>query len=328
MEQLLEQQTLEEEEGEEDIIDVLREEEEDNKQQDKPIQIDNEYEIISYINDTLGLGFDIDAVKDTVNLQNFIEAIRQDAVEEYLAYNSNNETKYASEITKSLDDYIRNGGNLDDFILEYTTRSNYYEGLMKDLDQYSPEQIVYSDLLNAGYSEEEALSEVEELLNAGTLEKQANVIKRKLQKEINKEKEDFAKTFFESKNKELKEAKEAEVQEIESTKREIATALSKTNSIAGIPLDDNLREELFNFLTEYDSEGYTPFDKSLLSTENLLLMALIAKKGNQIFSSMQTKWKEEGKKLFFNKLSPTPQIAEKKGSGVKSGLNIKALNDD
>jgi len=324
------------EDDEEDLLFVEFDDknQKEQTQENKDENVDYEQQLLSvasFLNDSLKLNLAID--EETINqykpediLSGVIERIQQEAIERYKEQEAENTYKTAESYY--LDKFLSNGGSVEDFIEYYNRqKSNLDEidNLMKEMKEYTPEQLLFAIYTQEGLSEEEAIKYIDKLNAKGALEDEYEKEITKIEKLLAKEKENRIKENLKdiASNKEEERIKEYEL--LENAKMEIANYLSKIDNIAGFYLDDNKKDRLFSFITEQDEEGYTAYDKFLQSKENLIGQALFALFGSEILRAIKTASNEEGKKTFFSKLPSSPAINSKKA--VVHQVNFEKLND-
>lgn len=299
---------------------------------DKNINEEEDYSIISVaslLNDRLNLGFDIneetiknvspDKIFDTI-----IEEIKDNAINEY----KKNVDTYKTEEGYLLDVFLSNGGSIDDFFEYYSKQKNdlnKFDEVLEEIKSYSPEQVLYASLSNDGFSDEEALDYIDKLNKKGALEDEYEKELKKIERIVEKNKSEQIRKNIEDIAKAQREQRIREYEEIENSKTEIASYLSKIDNFAGFNLDENKKERLFNFITYQDEDGYTAYDRYLQSNDNLLIQAIFALYGSDIIKAIETNGNERGKKNFFSKLPSSPFIASKRQNIQQ--VNLEKLNE-
>ena len=284
-----------------------------------------------YLNELLDLGLQIN--------ENTLQKYSPDEIFEgvYKALEKKVLEKHKDEIERNvyktteahlLDEFLVNGGNIDDFISYYSSQKiglDKYDKLLEEIKSYAPEQYLYVNLLENGFSEEEAIEYIDNLMQEGLLEKEYQKEIRKLEKKIELDKKKLIEESLQGLSEQAKKQAIEEQREIENSKAEIATYLSKTDSFYGYPLNEKQKEEVFDFITVRDEEGLTGLDRYLQSNRNILAVAIFSLFGNEILKSAETFGNERGKRKFFEKLPSSPLYTNKKQS--INQVNFEKLNE-
>lgn len=335
---------LEEEKTEEEIIEsiVKGSEDDDNYDDDDNDEIENDnnssnkgrienkglVSVISYLADKFDIDDNFlqsDAIKKEP-LQKILDFIYEEAEDKILEKNS--DRLYKSELSYQLDNYLSKGGNIQDFFSEFLTSTDELGKQQEIIADLSDKELLYADFINKGFSEEEAIEFVEDLEKKGKLGIKAKNLRNQIEEGIEILKREKLNNILKEKNEVLSEIEKKEYERIEQEKVDLANKLSNINSIYNFPITEEQKEELFEFITETDKDGYTGLDKALQSNENLIFISFLLKYGNNFINYLQNTFKERSKKIFYDKLLKEPIVTQSKSRlAVKDNLNVQKLNE-
>lgn len=335
---------LEEEKTEEEIIEsiVKGSEDDDNYDDDDNDEIENDnnssnkgrienkglVSVISYLADKFDIDDNFlqsDAIKKEP-LQKILDFIYEEAEDKILEKNS--DKLYKSELSYQLDNYLSKGGNIQDFFSEFLTSTDELGKQQEIIADLSDKELLYADFINKGFSEEEAIEFVEDLEKKGKLGIKAKNLRNQIEEGIEILKREKLNNILKEKNEVLSEIEKKEYERIEQEKVDLANKLSNINSIYNFPITEEQKEELFEFITETDKDGYTGLDKALQSNENLIFISFLLKYGNNFINYLQNTFKERSKKIFYDKLLKEPIVTQSKSRlAVKDNLNVQKLNE-
>jgi hypothetical protein len=335
---------LEEEKTEEEIIEsiVKGSEDDDNYDDDDNDEIENDnnssnkgrienkglVSVISYLADKFDIDDNFlqsDAIKKEP-LQKILDFIYEEAEDKILEKNS--DKLYKSELSYQLDNYLSKGGNIQDFFYEFLTSTDELGKQQEIIADLSDKELLYADFINKGFSEEEAIEFVEDLEKKGKLGIKAKNLRNQIEEGIEILKREKLNNILKEKNEVLSEIEKKEYERIEQEKVDLANKLSNINSIYNFPITEEQKEELFEFITETDKDGYTGLDKALQSNENLIFISFLLKYGNNFINYLQNAFKERSKKIFYDKLLKEPIVTQSKSRlAVKDNLNVQKLNE-
>ncbi len=342
---------LEEEKTEEEIIESIvkgsedddnYDDDDDNYDDDDNDEIENDnnssnkgrienkglLSVISYLADKFDIDDNFlqsDAIKKEP-LQKILDFIYEEAEDKILEKNS--DKLYKSELSYQLDNYLSKGGNIQDFFSEFLTSTDELGKQQEIIADLSDKELLYADFINKGFSEEEAIEFVEDLEKKGKLGIKAKNLRNQIEEGIEILKREKLNNILKEKNEVLSEIEKKEYERIEQEKVDLANKLSNINSIYNFPITEEQKEELFEFITETDKDGYTGLDKALQSNENLIFISFLLKYGNNFINYLQNTFKERSKKIFYDKLLKEPIVTQSKSRlAVKDNLNVQKLNE-
>lgn len=322
----------EQEESEEAIIERLskQQEEQEGEEANKEESAEGETQILS--NDLvkfLALEYDLNE-EELVSLSklpvkeqfNFIIGEVERKVLE-----SNQDKFYKTQEAYWLDKYLQSGGKIESFYEQYLTQVAQLDSSLQNLDEFSDVEIITADLLNKGLSQEEIDEYIAILQEKGKLSQKAKQVRQELTESIEAYKREKFKEILSGESKRLEELERQREEAIEAEKAELASLLDRIDNIYGYRITEKDKDELFDYITETDKEGLTQLDKDLQSNENLLKVAFFLKYGSSLVQYLKTLFKEQSKKLFYDKLMNEPIVHQSKiKTQVKQETDLEKLN--
>lgn len=215
------------------------------------------------------LGWEIEEDEKPTSITDLIGYI-QDVVEE------NSKPQYADERIAQLDEYVRNGGNFDDF---YNNMSQDIQYDKLDLEDEDNQKLAVKDYLRlSGYSDEQISKKIERYEDAGVLEDEANDAIERL------------KIYKQHEIEEQQRMQEQYRQQQQEQAMQFVTSLNDTiknlKSVRGVNIPKEDRKLLFDYITKVDANGLTQYQKDFNKNmvNNLIESAYFTMKGDALIS--------------------------------------------
>lgn len=215
------------------------------------------------------LGWEIEEDEKPTSITDLIGYI-QDVVEE------NSKPQYADERIAQLDEYVRNGGNFDDF---YNNMSQDIQYDKLDLEDEDNQKLAVKDYLKlSGYSDEQISRKIERYEDAGVLEDEANDAIERL------------KIYKQHEIEEQQRMQEQYRQQQQEQAMQFVTSLNDTiknlKSVRGVNIPKEDRKLLFDYITKVDANGLTQYQKDFNKNmvNNLIESAYFTMKGDALIS--------------------------------------------
>lgn len=215
------------------------------------------------------LGWEIEEDEKPTSITDLIGYI-QDVVEE------NSKPQYADERIAQLDEYVRNGGNFDDF---YNNVSQDIQYDKLDLEDEDNQKLAVKDYLKlSGYSDEQISRKIERYEDAGVLEDEANDAIERL------------KIYKQHEIEEQQRMQEQYRQQQQEQAMQFVTSLNDTiknlKSVRGVNIPKEDRKLLFDYITKVDANGLTQYQKDFNKNmvNNLIESAYFTMKGDALIS--------------------------------------------
>ena len=213
------------------------------------------------ITEELGLDFEEDEeVQKPKTVEELCEYFK-DLIEE------NSTPEYSSEEVAKIDEFVRNGGKLED-----------YFQVSAAIDFDNQKQIIRELLLEKGFSEKRIQSKLEKYEDAGILEDEAEEA-LELMKEITEKKKEQLLIDQEKQN-------EARIERQQKFVDDVVTNIKSLKDIRGIAIPEKDKKALLNYIFKADSDGLTQYQKDYSkSVKNLIESAYFTMKGDTLLDT-------------------------------------------
>lgn len=275
------------EETEEDEDDI--EEEDDDAEVDDP-QSEAIESLFDAISEEIGWEFD----------ENDPEDVKPKTVTELVKYfrdviTESSVPQYSSEDVQKLDEFVRNGGKLEDYFqagngIDYET--------IDITDETNQKKVITALYKEKGWDDARITKKLERYEDAGVLEDEAEEAVELLKK-IEAEKKE---ALLESQKKTAEEAKQKQQKFYDDVVNEI----KGLSDIRGIKISKDDRARLAEYIFKYDSNGVTQYQKDYAkSVKNLLESAYFTMKGDALISAAKSEGNSTAMQRLKNSLKTT-----------------------
>jgi len=273
-------------EGDDNVEDLIIEDEEDDEdnttggEDDDTVSLDLELEeaepeLAAYLQEKLfdQFGFDRKEAKDFTSIDDIVKFVGA-TIEE------NSAPQYANEELAKMDDYIRNGGNLENYL---STTHGGIDLDSVDLNTSSTQRsVIQEHLKSKGYSENKITRALDRYEDAGTLEEEAYDAKDMLIEY----KEQISEKLLEDQKIRKELILEEQQKYMDSVKKEI----EEHSDVRGIPLTKKEKNDLVNYIFKPTRTGKTKYQEEYIkSNKNLIESAYFTMKGNSLVNKIQQK---------------------------------------
>ena len=304
-------ETVEEEEEEEEVEEEEEETEEEeiveekktkstskkNKQETEEVEEEEENEEESSQVTAL-----FDAIAEELSWE-FTEEEEEDkpkTVEEIVNYfkdviNEQSKPEYASEEVAKLDEFVRNGGRLEDYFTVSTDID--FENI--DMDDENNQKLVLKELLaKKGYSDKQITKKIERFEDAGVLEDESKDAIEELQEIAEKEKERLL--------EDQKKQKEEIMQRQQKFFDDVVGEIKSLDNIRGIKIPAKDKKELLAYIFKADANGKTQYQKDYSkSVRNLIESAYFTMRGDTLLDAAKKQGTSSAIKNLKNSLRST-----------------------
>ena len=304
-------ETVEEEEEEEEVEEEEEEIEEEeiveekktkttskkNKQETEEVEEEEENEEESSQVTAL-----FDAIAEELSWE-FTEEEEEDkpkTVEELVNYfkdviNEQSKPEYASEEVAKLDEFVRNGGRLEDYFTVSTDID--FENI--DMDDENNQKLVLKELLaKKGYSDKQITKKIERFEDAGVLEDESKDAIEELQEIAEKEKERLL--------EDQKKQKEEIMQRQQKFFDDVVGEIKSLDNIRGIKIPPKDKKELLAYIFKADANGKTQYQKDYSkSVRNLIESAYFTMRGDTLLDAAKKQGTSSAIKNLKNSLRST-----------------------
>lgn len=221
-----------------------------------------------------------DAVAEEMGLEVEEGEDKPSTVEELCEYfremiEENSTPEYASEEVAQLDEFVRNGGKLEDYFkaapaIDYETFDTTIEENQK--------RIVRELLAAKGFNEKQITRKIEKYEDAGILEDEAEDALEAMKDIAEERKEQL-----------LAQQKKENEQRVERQQRfvdDVVTNIKSLKDIRGIAIPEKDKKALLNYIFKADTDGLTQYQKDYSkSVKNLIESAYFTMKGDTLLDT-------------------------------------------
>lgn len=298
--------------------DLVENKEEKQVDTDKPenVDTDEESEVETDEGEEQGVSQFFDAFSEALGWQ-VDEENKPTTVEDLVDYmkqvvDENSTPDYSDDRVKQLDEYIKNGGNFEDFYGVQSQETNYDK---LDMEDTSAQKLVIQDYLKmSGFSDDQIKRKISRFEDAGLLEDEA------------KDNLEVLKEYKENEKRQLQEEQAKTQQDYEEKQKnlinDITTNINSLTEIRGIKVPTEDRKKLLDYAFKVDMNGETQFQKDYAknATKNFIETAYFSMKGDALLNSA----KHSGESSAVNKLKQTLKTSIKRNKTTNSVSNSSA----
>lgn len=187
----------------------------------------------------------------------------------------NSVPEYASEEVKELDEFVRNGGKLEDF---FSITPDIDLENFDTTDESNQKQIVKMLLVEKGYNEKQINKKLEKYEDAGILEDEAEDALEEMKDISEKKKEEL-----------LKNQKKQNEQRIANQQKffnDVVGEINNMDNVRGIKIPEKDKKALLTYIFKTDANGRTQYQKDYSkSVKNLIESAYFTMKGDTLLDT-------------------------------------------
>lgn len=221
------------------------------------------------ITEELGLDFEEDEESQKPKTVEELCEYFKDLIEE------NSTPEYSSEEVAKIDEFVRNGGKLEDYF--QVSAAIDFDNFDTSIES-NQKQIIRELLLEKGFSEKRIQSKLEKYEDAGILEDEAEEA-LELMKEITEKKKEQLLIDQEKQN-------EARIERQQKFVDDVVTNIKSLKDIRGIAIPEKDKKALLNYIFKADSDGLTQYQKDYSkSVKNLIESAYFTMKGDTLLDT-------------------------------------------
>ena len=289
----------EEETEEEEIVEEKKTKSTSKKNKQETEEVEEEEENEEESSQVTAL---FDAIAEELSWE-FTEEEEEDkpkTVEELVNYfkdviNEQSKPEYASEEVAKLDEFVRNGGRLEDYFTVSTDID--FENI--DMDDENNQKLVLKELLaKKGYSDKQITKKIERFEDAGVLEDESKDAIEELQEIAEKEKERLL--------EDQKKQKEEIMQRQQKFFDDVVGEIKSLDNIRGIKIPPKDKKELLAYIFKADANGKTQYQKDYSkSVRNLIESAYFTMRGDTLLDAAKKQGTSSAIKNLKNSLRST-----------------------
>ena len=310
-EESTEEETKEPEEEEEPVKKTKtttkpKQQEEQEEQQEEDNQSEESEMVTGFFN----------AIAEKLGWEGVTEDETPNTVEDLINYFSDiieqeSKPQYASEEVEALDNFVKQGGDLKEY-LKVDAQINLDN---IDLDDENNQKLVVRQLLlEKGFSEKQVNKKIEKYIDAGLLEDEAQDAVEDL-KELNEQKK-------EQLLKEQKIAYDNYVKRQRVFYDNVVNEIKNLNNIRGIAIPEKDKRVLIDYILKPDSDGMTKYQKDYRKggIKNLIESAYFTMNADKLINSAKREGNNSAIEKFKNNLKNTSiNTKTRSANNVKKG---------
>lgn len=299
-EEVEEEEETEEEEEEEEVIEEKKTKSTSKKNKQEIEETEEEEEENEEESSQVTALFD--AIAEELSWE-FTEEESEDkpkTVEELVNYfkdviNEQSKPEYASEEVAKLDEFVRNGGRLEDYFTVSTDIN--FDNI--DMEDENNQKLVLKELLaKKGYSDKQITKKIERFEDAGVLEDESKDAIEELQEIAEKEKEQLLEN--------QKKQKEEIMQRQQKFFDDVVGEIKSLDNIRGIKIPAKDKKELLAYIFKADANGKTQYQKDYSkSVRNLIESAYFTMRGDTLLDAAKKQGTSSAIKNLKNSLRST-----------------------
>lgn len=213
---------------------------------------------------------------NTADIKDDDKPVTVEGLTDYLrkVVEENSVPEYADERIQQLDEYVKNGGNFEDFYAAQQQQINYDK---LDLEDEGTQKAVVRDFLKmSGYTDQQIDSKINRYEDAGMLEDEATEAAQRLKairaqqvKQLHDQQEEY-------KKKQLADQKKFY--------DDMTNAISNLSDIRGLAIPKEDRKALFDYIFKVDQDGLSQYQKDFQAnlSKNLIESAYFTMKADKL----------------------------------------------
>ena len=275
---------IEEEETEEEIEKESEEETEEDEVESKQVSA-----LFDAIAEELEWDFDEEEEEEKPKTVEELVKYFKEVIEEQST------PEYASEDVAKLDEFVRNGGKLEDYFS--ITPDIDIDNV--DIENENEQKTVLRELLaRKGYSDKQIAKKIERFEDAGVLEDEARDAVEELQEIVAKEKEELL--------EQQRIKKKEMVQRQQKFFDDVVGEIKSLDNIRGIKIPAKDKKELLAYIFKADASGKTQYQKDYSkSVKNLIESAYFTMRGDTLLDAAKKQGTSSAIKNLKNSLRST-----------------------
>lgn len=228
------------------------------------------------------------------------------------AIKENSVPQYASEDVQKLDEFVRNGGKLEDF---YSITPDLDLENFDTTDENNQKLIVRELLREKGFNDKQISRKIEKYEDAGILEDEAEDAVEAMKEITESKKEQLL--------SEQKRQNEEKVQRQQKFVDDVVGSIKSLDNIRGIKIPSKDKKELLTYIFKADANGLTQYQKDYSkSVKNLIESAYFTMKGDILLDTAKKMGTSSAMKTLKQSLKSTGAGKGTKRINTSSSNNI------
>lgn len=215
------------------------------------------------------LGWDVDGDEKPQSIEGLVDYIGQ-------VIEQNSTPQYADDRIAQLDQYVKNGGNFEDF---YTRQQESLSFENMDMEDESNQRAAVREYLRyQGYSDDQINKKIERYEDGDLLEDEANDAITRLRS--------IKEQQIAIQQQQQEQQRLAQEEQARQFMSNLTDSINTLDTIRGISIPKADRKELFDYITKVDADGLTRYQKDFNENlvSNLIESAYFTMKGDTLLN--------------------------------------------
>lgn len=218
----------------------------------------------------------------------------------------NSVPEYANQELQQLDEYVRNGGNIRNYLSEVHGTIDY--DTVDVTEEKNQKTVVKEHLKTKGYSDSRINRMISRYEDAGTLEEEAEDALEMLK--------EYKETISEQLLEDQKKERQAISEQQQKYVSDVQDTIDGISDIRGIPLNKQEKSKLLNYIFKPTADGKTQYQKDYLkNNRNLIESAYFTMKGDTLVDKVKRKATSEAARNLKKKLAEKGKRTKDQSSG-------------
>lgn len=313
-----EEDGIEEEVEEEEV--VVKPKAKTKKVEIKPEETAEEEEVEELDEEGIQVSAFFDAVAEELDLTPGEDESKPQTVEDLVTYfkdliEENSVPTYANDQVKELDEFVRNGGKMEDF---YKVAVSIDYDTFDIADENNQKLILKEFLTEKGFTDKRIAQKLEKYEDAGILEDEAEEA-LELMKEIT----------IAKKEQLLEQQKKSHTTQVEHQQKfvdDVVNNIKTLKDVRGIAIPEKDKKSLLQYIFKADAEGLTQYQKDYSkSVKNLIESAYFTMKGDTLLDTAKKIGTSSAIKTLKQSLKSTGAVKGAKRINTSSSNSIWSI---
>jgi hypothetical protein len=267
-----------------------------------------ETEVTSFLKDRLTeeLGWELDEDNKFESIKDVVDYMK-------LLVDENSKPRYNSDTIRALDEYVKNGGDMDKYFREVYGGPTGIDYDKLDLDRESNQRVAIKELLKTkGYSDDKIEKAIDRYEKSETLQEEAQDAV-----ELLKEYKTTSQTKLLEDQKKLSVENEKKQQMFYENVQKNVKSLE---NVRGVKISSREKDELLDYIFRPGSDGLTNYQKDYMSDiKNLIESAYFTKRGDSLIAEAKKTGSSDAYKEFHQKIKANKGKRSKNSGTLENG---------
>lgn len=222
-----------------------------------------------------------DAIAEQVGWEGITDEEKPKSVEDFVEYmkkavEESSKPQYASDDVAAIDEYVRNGGSLTDYIQSTTGELDYDK--IDITDEYTQKALIRELLVEKGFNDVQIKRKIDKYEDADLLEDEASDAVEALKESKEKKKNALLEA--------QRNSYEAAIEEQQKFYTNVVEQIEALSDVRGIKIPKEDKKQLMDYIFKVESDGRTRYQKDYSkSSKNLIESAYFTMKGDKLIEN-------------------------------------------